>query len=270
MPTVRTQDGVYLSYKTFGSGPTSVLFMHGWGGSGGYFDELFKYLDLTGLRLIVYDLRGHGASDKAATGYTLDTFAQDAMAVADHAKADKVVLVGYSMSSKFAQYVACVYPERISGLILIGPIPAAAMPIPDELRSDWVNRAGNREKMMEVTRMFLTQPVREEVIERWGDDAAKIPPIALDQTLKMCSDNAFDDRLSAIQIPILVVAGIHDGLLPPDAVRQLIMPPLPRARLVLLDCNHEIPLEKPQELTGLLQAFLAGLQVSEKVSLSAL
>src|SRR5688500_1580850 len=74
METVRTDDGVNLAYRTQGEGPRNLLFMHGWAGSGAFFDETIKHLDLTGLRVIAYDLRGHGASDKPEDGYTLDRF----------------------------------------------------------------------------------------------------------------------------------------------------------------------------------------------------
>jgi pimeloyl-ACP methyl ester carboxylesterase len=52
--------------------------MHGWAGAGAYFDETLKYLDLTGLRAITFDLRGHGDSDKPDTGYSDERFARDA------------------------------------------------------------------------------------------------------------------------------------------------------------------------------------------------
>ena len=46
MPTVRTDDDVRISYKTIGDGPRDLLFLHGWGGSGSYFDEMLKHVDL--------------------------------------------------------------------------------------------------------------------------------------------------------------------------------------------------------------------------------
>ena len=63
MAVVKTDDGVDISYRVLGTGPCTLLFMHGWAGAGAYFDETLKYLDLTGLRAITFDLRGHGDSD---------------------------------------------------------------------------------------------------------------------------------------------------------------------------------------------------------------
>src|SRR6266566_1251044 len=99
----RADDGTALAYRTVGTGPADVLFMHGWAGSAGYFDEMLKYLDLSGLRVTSVDLRGHGASDKPEGSYSLDRLAQDMLSVADAVGARRFIIVGYSMSAKFAQ-----------------------------------------------------------------------------------------------------------------------------------------------------------------------
>lgn len=233
--------------------------MHGWGGSGAYYDETLKHLDLTGLRAVTVDLRGHGGSDKVETGYTLDRFARDALAVADHVGAAKMVVVGFSMSGKFAQYIPLLAPDRVVGQVLVAPCPASKLPFPPEIQRDWVNRVGNREKLREVTAMFITQPVKPEILDRWADDAVKVPRVALDETLNMLTQESFVERLESVRIPTLVVGGVHDPILTPAALRDSVVAPLARSRLALLDCNHEVPIEKPFELAGVIEAFLAGL-----------
>jgi len=259
MPTVLTDDGIAISYGIHGGGAQNVLFMHGWAGSAAYFDETLKHLDLTGLRAITFDLRGHGNSDKAETGYSLECFARDALAVADHAKAKQVIVVGYSMSGKFAQYLTLVAPDRVRGQILVAPCPASALPFPADMQRDWVDRVGNREKLREVTAMFITHPVAPGVLDRWADDAVKVPRVALDETLNMLTQTSFIERLEAVHTPTLVVGGLHDPILTPTTLRAGVVAPLPRARLVLVDGNHELPIETPLELAGLIGAFLAGL-----------
>lgn len=251
-----------LAYRTTGTGPVNLLFMHGWAGSGAYFDQTLSFLDLDGIRAITYDLRGHGASDKPKQGYTLDQIARDAIAVADHASAAQFILVGFSMSAKFAQYLAALYPDRVLGLILIGAFPATEIPFPIETHYDWVGRAGDRERLIEVTRMFLAQPIQPEILERWGDDAVKIPAYALDETLRTACQTSFSDRLDQVQMPTLVVAGEQDPLYPPALVESSIVNALPRASLTRLDCNHEIPIEKPRELAELINAFVSDFQES--------
>jgi pimeloyl-ACP methyl ester carboxylesterase len=59
--------------------------------------------------------------------------------------------------------------------------------------------------------------------------------------------------------PTLVIGGTGDTMFPPDALRAAVVGPLAQARLELVDCGHEIPLEAPHELAALIEGFLAGL-----------
>ena len=261
MPTIQTDDSVNLVYCVRGDGPRNLLFMHGWAGSGAFFDETIQHLDLAGLRAITYDFRGHGGSDKAETGYTLDRFTQDAFTVADAAGAAEMVVVGYSMSGKFAQHMALTEPDRIRGLILVSGWPAGSVPFPAEMHQDWIDLAGDRERLLEFERQFLSQPVAPEVVERWVDDAMQVPRVALDGTLTMTTQPSFADQLGDLQVPTLVVGGGDDSVATPDFMRQLVVAPLAHvgARFVLSDCNHDVPIEQPRHLASLIEAFLAGL-----------
>ena len=259
--TTQTDDGVNLAYQTQGDGPLNLLFMHGWAGSGAFFAETIAQLDLTGLRAITYDMRGHGTSDKPESGYTLDRFAQDAFTVADAAGAAEIVPIGYSMSGKFAQYLAVLEPDRIRGQILVSALPASEVPFPAEMHQAWVDLAGNREALHEFEQQFLTQPVAPDVIERWLDDAVKVPRVALDETLKMTVQVSFAERVGEIRAPTLVVGGRHDPIVTLDVLRHGVVAPLTgtRARLVMADCNHDVPIELPQQMAGLIEAFVAGM-----------
>jgi non-heme chloroperoxidase len=150
MPTVRTDDRVNIFYETRGDRPRDILFMHGWAGSGAYWDATLKHLDLKGLRAITFDMRGHGASDRAETGFSLERIAGDALAVADGAGAERFVVVGFSMSGKFAQYLSCMNPERVEGQILIAGAPVSEISFPAETYAYFLSCAGNRERMREM------------------------------------------------------------------------------------------------------------------------
>ena len=259
MASVRTADGISIAYKTLGDGPRNLLFMHGWAGSGSYWDEMLKHLDPGGLRAITYDMRGHGDSDRADTGFTLDHIAHDALAVADHAGAGKFVLVGFSISGKFAQYVSGLSPDRVEGQILIAGAPAAAIPFPPETYQYFLSCAGNREMMRGMISQFIKEPVQPEVMGRFLDCAIKIPPGALEGTLNTCINASFAEKLAQVRTRTLVIGGAHDPILSPEVLRQGVVAPLSGARLALVDSSHEIPIEKPQELASLIEAFLAGL-----------
>ncbi len=260
MPTAHTDDGIKISYQAFGEGPRNLLFLHGWGGSGAYWDEMLQQMDLIGLRAITPSYRGHGDSDKPATGYTLERFARDIFAVADHAGANTFVLVGFSMSGKFAQYMTVTQPERVRGLVLVAPAAASALSFPAELARTWCDAAGRRDLIREILAPFIRIPIKGELMDAFVEDFVKIPRVALEETVNMFSKISFIERVKEIRAPTLVLGGAHDPILTPDYLRQEVIGHIPRARLVILPCGHEIPQEMPAETAALLTAFLAGLR----------
>ena len=114
----------------------------------------------------------------------------------------------------------------------------------------------------------MTRRVEPELMERFGRDAATIGRAALEGTLNVAMTSSFADRLASITIPSLVVGGSGDPMFGPDALRAGVVAPLPGARLALVDCGHEIPIEAPDELAALIEAFLAG-SVLSRAALTA-
>lgn len=260
MPTACADDGVTLRYRVQGNGATTLLFMHGWAGSGAYFDEVVGELDLNALKVVTMDFRGHGDSDNAAAPYDLDRIAADAWAVADDIAATPLVLVGFSMSGKFAQYVAACRPHRVSGLVLVAGFPASEIPFPQDIVRDWVSRAGDRDRIRELIAPFISEPVDPVVLDRFLDNAVKVPAAVLECTLQTCLRTSFADRVELLRMPTLIVGGARDPLFPPEAVAQLARS-LPCARGICLACNHEIPMERPHELAHAIETFVSGLGV---------
>src|SRR5438105_661508 len=118
---VHARDGAEIFYRTVGEGARTVLFLHGWGGSGSgpFWDRMLRRLPADGLRIVLVDLRGHGRSEQTRAGFTTEQFADDMFAVADHLDAREVVLVAFSMSGRWAQWMSCTRPERVIGQVLI-------------------------------------------------------------------------------------------------------------------------------------------------------
>jgi pimeloyl-ACP methyl ester carboxylesterase len=262
--TVRASDGATIAFEVRGEGPQTLLLLHGWGGSGtGFFwNETLSHLDLTGLQVVLADLRGHGRSDQVEGGFTTEQFAEDMFAVVDAVGAASVVVVGYSMSGRWAQWMACSQPERVHGLVLIAPVPGADIPFPDELKAQWLQVA--RERRIETftpwVHQFTKEALAAPVLSAYFESVTSTAELSLGATLDMCRQQGqFIDRLSATRARTLVIGGLADPILPPGVLREAVVAPIPGARLVALDCGHEIPLEQPQAMAMLLEAFLAGL-----------
>lgn len=262
--TVRSSDGATIAFEVRGDGPQTLLLLHGWGGTGtGFFwSELLSHLNLSGLRVILPDLRGHGQSDLSETGFTTEQFAEDMFAVVEAIGAVSVVVVGYSMSGRWAQWMACTQPERVHGQILIAPVPAADIPFPDELKDQWLQVARNKsmETFMPWVHQFTKAPLSTLALGGYFESVTSTAERSLGATLDMCRQQGqFIDRLSATRARTLVIGGLADPMLPPSVLGEAVVAPIPGARLVSLDCGHEIPLEQPQAAAALIDAFLAGL-----------
>jgi pimeloyl-ACP methyl ester carboxylesterase len=258
--SVKTSDGTWIFYRTIGHGPRTLLFLHGWGGtgSGGFWDPVVHQLDSRGVRIVLPDLRGHGRSDHTREGFTTERFAQDLFDVADDLQASELVVVGYSMSGRWAQWMACSRPERVVGQILIGPAPATALPLTEEMLDSWISATRTRDAFTTFLQQFTKDLPPVDIVDEYFASVQASPEHALRESFRMCCQPGFADRLEATRAATLVVAGRHDPMLTPDFLRQEIVQKIPGARLALVDSGHEIPIERPAELAALIEAFCAG------------
>ena len=258
MPAAMTDDGTSISYESAGEGPPNLLCMHGWAGSGRYFDATIEQLDLTRVRAVTFDLRGHGRSDPAAGGFTLDRIAADALAVADAAGLDEFVVLGFSMSAKFAQYLALAAPERVGGLILVAGCPAARSRSPPSSPTTGSGARATPRGWPRSRRLRL-EPDRAGAARALRRGRRDDRPRGARGHAGRRVATSFMDRVGAIVAPALVVGGRHDAMFTPELLREAVTGPLPGARLALLDAGHEVGIELPGQLAALVEAFLGGL-----------
>ena len=247
------------AYRSSGTGPPELLFVHGWGGSGVYFDETIAALDLAHVRATTLDLAGHGESPGGDGGWALESIDEAILSVADAIGAKRSVLLGFSMGGKFVQHFALRHPDRVAGLILVAGTQASPIPLPPELLADWYGRAGDADAIKEMLSTFLTGPVDEDALDRFGRQFARIPRAALEGSLQTTIETDFSGELEHLDVPTLVVAGARDEFFTVDLLHATIASLIPRARMAIVDCGHEVPLERPRELAALVEAFLAGL-----------
>ena len=262
MATVRSSDGVNLSYQVRGDGPLAVMFIHGWAGLGSTYDAVLEKLDMRGLKAIVPDLRGHGSSP-ATTGFTTEQFTSDLLAVADHAGAKRFITVAFSMSGKWAQYLAAHHPDRVIGQVLVSPIPAFAMPAPPEAIAMMNACAENREVLRNFMGHTTKGPLPGPVMEKFLDDAMKVPKLTIEKTNDMVTGKpVFLEKMKDFKGPTLVVGGVADATMPVPFLNEFVVAPNPGARLALIDCGHMVFHEAPAAMASVLQAFIAGARLA--------
>ncbi|MET9908386.1 alpha/beta fold hydrolase [Streptomyces sp. NPDC006476] len=249
-------DGATLTYDDEGprdGEPTPLVFVHGWTANRHRWDhQMTHFADAR--RVIRLDLRGHGDSTGGGVR-TIAELARDVLALLDHLKVERAVLVGHSMGGMIAQTIALDHPERVERLVLVnsigrmaysrgrGLLMAASTLVPFKLFV-----AAN------IQRAFAPGHPREEI--RAHVKASADTPREVVMTLYGAM-RAFDvlDRAGEIQAPTLMIHGYHDIQLP---VRQMLRmaKAYPDVVVRIIDAGHELPVERPAELTTALDRFL--------------
>lgn len=111
-------NGIKLHYLDWGGKGKVLLFLAGLGNSAHIFDDIApKFTDR--FRVLALTRRGHGQSDKPATGYDLPTLAEDIRQLLDQLNIKRVTLVGHSFGGDEMTRFAAVYPERVDKLIYL-------------------------------------------------------------------------------------------------------------------------------------------------------
>ncbi|GAA2483202.1 alpha/beta fold hydrolase [Streptomyces longisporus] len=250
-------DGAALTYDDEGprdGDGVPLVFIHGWTADRHRWDHQMAHF-AEKRRVIRLDLRGHGDSSGAGVP-TVAELADDVLALLDHLDVERAVLVGHSMGGMIAQTITLDHPERVERLVLVGSIArmtysrgrgllmAASTLVPYKLFV-----ATN------IQRAFAPGYPREEV--RAHIKASAATPREVVMTLYGAM-RAFDvlDRVGEIRVPTLLIHGYYDIQLP---VRQMLRmaKAYPDAEVRIIDAGHELPLEKPAELTTALERFLA-------------
>lgn len=196
---VRTRDGVSIAYTETGTGPTTLLALHGWGGagSGHSWREVMKYLNPQGLRFIAIDLRGHGESDSSQSGFDLDNFGHDVPSVAEHVGAQDFLLAAYSISGRWRQWIACNFPDRVQGQVLIAPAPAIPLPLSDELLESWLRETQTRENFDPWVNQFTSEALPDEILDAYFADVSRASDYAKRETFKMLCRSDFTGSLKS-------------------------------------------------------------------------
>jgi pimeloyl-ACP methyl ester carboxylesterase len=239
-----SRDGQALAGEALGEGPPVVL-LHGITASRRYVVHGSKLLPRRGFEAIAYDARGHGDSSSApeGSGYTYGEMSADLGAVLDAEAGDRApVLAGHSMGCHAIAAFALRNPQRLAGIVLIGPA-YPGVPTSEEVLASWDELAEGLES--DGVEGFLAAYERQGLDPQWRDTLIRITrerllthrhPQAVAQAMReVPRDAPFDglEELEFLELPALVVAS-HDEADPghPRAVAETYAERLPRATLV--------------------------------------
>jgi pimeloyl-ACP methyl ester carboxylesterase len=255
-------DGLRLYYEIRGHGPHVLVFMHGILMDSNMNRRLANDLAARGNRVVLFDLPGHGLSDKPkrASFHRMDTYAGHVVALLDHLGVDRAVVGGVSLGGNVSLLVAAMTPDRVKGLVLEMPVlesavPAAAITFVPMLLSVHFARPVVRRAAKFLRRLPRTGngPV-DSIMNSLSSDPEEVAAV-LHGVLAGPIAPTVDQR-SAMEMPALVVGHRVDRLHPFHDAAQLARR-LPNSRLVQATSVLELRM-RPERLTGEIADFLDG------------
>ncbi|WP_176444947.1 alpha/beta fold hydrolase [Paenibacillus herberti] len=232
MSWVTTDDGVTLYVHQ--SGPArgrTVLLLHGWPLNHRMFDRQLAFLPESGLRCAAPDLRGFGRSHAPSGGYCCDRLADDLRDVINSLCLDEVILAGFSSGAAAAvRYMSRHGGKGVAGLALISPATPSLIKrdgwpfgLPPEQLDRLIQHAGLDRPQMAATfarQMFYRYHSPEYM--SWFANLAMDG--SLSATLSLARSLRDEDQLEDlpyIRVPIAIMYGVHDRIVPAEASLQL-------------------------------------------------
>lgn len=228
--TITTNDGTQIYYKDWGTGQP-VVFHHGWPLSSDDWDAQMLFFLSKGYRVIAHDRRGHGRSSQTDTGNEMDTYAADVRALVAHLDLKNAIHVGHSTGGgEVARYVAQYGSGgRVAKAVLIGAVPpimlkTAANPggLPIEVFDGFrsaltTNRAQFFRDVPAGPFYGFNRPgatVSEGVVDNWWRQGMMGGAKAHYDCIKAFSETDFTEDLKKIDVPVLVMHGDDDQIVP--------------------------------------------------------
>ena len=272
-------ESLKVHYKQAGSGPTTLILLHGFGASTFSWHAVMQPMAAAN-RVIAYDRPAFGLTSRPLPGdwsnrnpYSLDGQADLLVALLDAKGIDQAVLVGNSAGGTLAVYTALKYPGRVRALILVdaaiysgGGIPGWSKPLLNTPQGNWFGVLLARQiqnRGMDLLRLAWHNPARitPEII------AGYRKPLRLanwDQALWQLTlahqPPQFEAHLSELDLPVLVITGDDDRIVPTAQSLRLARE-IPAARLALLQfCGHVPQEECPEAFLPAVNDFLNTLQ----------
>jgi pimeloyl-ACP methyl ester carboxylesterase len=238
-----TGEDVQLSYKDYGQGRPVVL-IHGWPLSKDMWEYQIDDLVNAGLRVVKYDRRGFGKSDKPWNGYDYDTFTQDLNAIMEHLDLHDAVLVGFSMGGGEAvRYLAKYGSDRVSKIVLVGSITPYLLKTPDNpqgvdesvfadmlagIKKDRIGFLADFGKLFFGVSL-VSHPVSTPLLEYYRNLASVALPRATQQCVLAFGHTDFRNDVPSVTVPTLIIHGDADKIVPIEVSAERMRSLLPNA-----------------------------------------
>jgi non-heme chloroperoxidase len=231
MNTITTKDGTEIFYKDWGPREAqAIVFHHGWPLSADDWDNQMMFFRLKGYRVIAHDRRGHGRSTQTDIGNEMDTYAADVIELAAALDLKNAFHVGHSTGGgEVVHYVARAEPGRVAKAVIGAAVPPVMikkesnpgglpMEVFDGLRAALIaNRAQFYIDVPTGPFYGFNRPGAEAsqaIIRNWWRQGMMGGAKAHYDGIVAFSETDFTDDLKQIEVPVLVLHGTDDQIVP--------------------------------------------------------
>jgi non-heme chloroperoxidase len=258
----RLSNSLRLAYVEQGArnGPAIVM-LHGYTDSHRSFDLLCQQLPES-WRVIALTQRGHGQSDKPASGYEAHDIASDIPLFLDALGIETAVIAGHSMGAMTALQVAADYPGRVAGLVLMGAFAGYSdKPEVAELAAAVASfdEHVDGEFVLAFQESTFAEPIPQRFLDTIIAESLRCPAFVWRAALQGQLNAAVMKAARRCQAPALLIHGAKDAFVPITDQLKL-RDALPSARLFSMQgVGHTPHWERPAETSALIQAFLGEL-----------
>jgi non-heme chloroperoxidase len=228
MSTITVKDGTEIYYKDWGTGQP-IVFHHGWPLSGDDWDAQMMFFLKQGYRVIAHDRRGHGRSTQVSGGHDMDTYAADVAELTKALDLRDAVHIGHSTGGgEVIHYTAKYGKDRVAKAVLISAVTpimvqsasnpdGVPMSIFDEIREGTAfNRA---QYFQDFTIPFYGYnrtgaKISQGIRDNWWRQGMMGGVKAHHDGVKAFSETDFTEDLKSVDIPVLVLHGEDDQIVP--------------------------------------------------------
>ena len=228
--TFTTSGGVEIYYKDWGTGPV-VTFSHGWPLSADAWDAQMLFLGKQGYRVIAHDRRGHGRSGQSWDGNNMDQYGDDLAQLLDHLDVKGATMVGHSTGGgEVVRSIARHGQKRVAKVVLIASVPPlmvktesnpGGLPLSvfDDIRTGVVKDRSQFFKDLSVPFYGYNKPgakPSQGVQDSFWLQGMQSTIIAAYDCIKAFSETDQTEDLKQIDVPVLVIQGDADQIVPID------------------------------------------------------
>ena len=268
--TTHSTPSAQLYYEDHGSGQPVVL-IHGWPLSHRMWEGQVTALVAAGFRCVAYDRRGFGESERPAGGYDYDTFADDLHSLLTTLDLRNVILAGFSMGGgEVARYLGKHGSDRIAKAMFISAVPPFLLKTADNPTGadmalfDGMMAGVKKDRIAFLDGFFQgffnhtpgQKDFPVDAIEYAKSIAWGASPVGTLECIRAFGTTDFRADLKKITIPVAVIHGTADAIVPFDISGKLTAATIPTSTTITIDGgSHGLPVTHPEQLTKAMLDF---------------